>query len=189
VAGQASNVLREGERVCIRHPVEADRAAFVAMVRASRELHEPWVFAPSTPERFDAYRARLDGERHEGLLVCTRDTGDIVGVYNVMEIVRGVFLSAYIGVYGNAAYAGQGLMSEGLRLVLAHCFRTQRLHRVEANIQPGNEPSRRLFAGAGFRQEGFSPRYLMIAGAWRDHERWALTVEDWGREGDKDVSP
>jgi ribosomal-protein-alanine N-acetyltransferase len=28
-------------------------------------------------------------------------------------------------------------------------------------------------------REGYSRRYLKIDGRWRDHERWALLVEDW----------
>jgi len=33
--------------------------------------------------------------------------------------------------------------------------------------------------GAGFVNEGFSERYLKIGGRWRDHERWAIRVEQW----------
>jgi ribosomal-protein-alanine N-acetyltransferase len=54
-----------------------------------------------------------------------------------------------------------------------------RLHRVEANIQPRNRASIALVKSLGFRQEGYSPRYLKIGGRWRDHERWALLVDDW----------
>ena len=58
-------------------------------------------------------------------------------------------------------------------------FRTLKLHRVEANIEPGNEASIALVRHAGFTREGFSRRYLKHGGRWRDHERWALLREDW----------
>ena len=95
------------------------------------------------------------------------------------EIVRGIFCSGYLGYYAFAPHHGHGYMKQGLRAILSEAFGRQRLHRLEANIQPENEASRRLVKGAGFRLEGFSPRYLKIAGRWRDHERWAITAEEW----------
>ena len=74
---------------------------------------------------------------------------------------------------------GRGLMSEAVSLAVSYAFRELGLHRLEANIQPGNTPSRALAGRLGFRQEGFSPRYLKIGGEWRDHERWAILSEDW----------
>jgi len=76
-------------------------------------------------------------------------------------------------------------MREALTLALALVFGRLRLHRVEANIQPHNRPSIRLVKRLGFRREGYSPRYLNIGGRWRDHERWALLVEEW-RQGAKE---
>jgi ribosomal-protein-alanine N-acetyltransferase len=72
-------------------------------------------------------------------------------------------------------------MSEALQLVLARAFDEMELHRLEANIQPGNHRSIRLVQRAGFVREGFSERYLQIGGQWRDHERWALRAEQWRR--------
>ena len=59
-------------------------------------------------------------------------------------------------------------MKEGIQIVLRVAFLTLRLHRVEANIQPDNRASIALAQSAGFRREGFSPRYLKIAGRWRE---------------------
>jgi [ribosomal protein S5]-alanine N-acetyltransferase len=68
-------------------------------------------------------------------------------------------------------------MSEALALVLEYAFTELRLHRLEANIQPGNGASLRLIQRTGFRREGLAPAMLFIDGAWRDHERWAITRE------------
>ena len=116
---------------------------------------------------------------HAGLLVCRVDDDAMAGVFNFSEIVRGTFQSAYLGYYAFAPHAGDGYMSDGLRLALDSAFRTLKLHRVEANIQPGNVRSIALVRKAGFTREGFSRRYIKIAGRWRDHVRFALTIEDW----------
>jgi ribosomal-protein-alanine N-acetyltransferase len=125
----------------------------------------------------------MTGPNRHRLLVCRKSDGAIVGVVNVSEIVRAAFQSAYLGYYAFRPHAGQGYMTEGLALLLRHAFRSLGLHRLEANIQPGNDPSRKLVRRLGFRKEGFSPRYLKIGGRWRDHERWAIVRETWVREG------
>jgi len=169
----------EGTTVCLRHPEGGDAEEFLALVAASRRLHRPWVYPPADVRDFHAYVARASAPRFLGCLVCLRQTGAIVGVANLSEIVRGVFQSAYLGFYGHAAHAGRGHMKEGLQLLLHHAFRTMKLHRIEANVQLENGRSLALVRALGFQREGFSPRYLKIGGRWRDHERWALLAEEY----------
>ena len=163
----------------LREPRASDRDEFLSLVRESRDLHRPWVYAPETSRDFSAYLQRCASSTERCFLVCRQTDGTLAGVYNISQISRGFFESAYLGYYAFAPAAGQGLMAEGLELVLRHSFRKLKLHRLEANIQPDNERSKRLVERAGFRYEGYSPRYLKIGGRWRDHERWAITREDW----------
>lgn len=170
------------DTVRIGAPTAADEAAFLAAVAASRALHHPWVAPPADAATFRAWLDRVGGERHASWLLRTADD-ELVGVINANEIVRGAFHSTYLGYYGFAGAAGKGLMRAGFALVLDEVFGTLGLHRVEANIQPANERSIGLVRSLGFRREGFSPAYLFIDGAWRDHERWALLVDEWrGRD-------
>jgi len=166
-------------RVRLEPPRPAHHDELVALARDWRRYHRPWVYLTTAEETWTRYFQRLQDGHLAGYLVRARDTGALVGVVNLSEIVRGPLQSAYMGFYGSAAHAGRGLMREGVALVLAEAFRRLKLHRVEANVQPANRRSLRLVRAVGFRREGFSPRYLKIGGRWRDHERWALTVEDW----------
>ncbi len=172
-----------GNRVYLRPPRAGDTAAFLAATRASRSLHGPWTRPPDTRARFAAfvkrYAPRGEADTHAGFLVLRRDDEAILGVFNFSEIVRGAFRSTYLGYFGFAPHAGQGYMTEGMALALDIAFRKLKLHRVEVNIQPTNQRSLALAQRVGFTREGFSRRYVKIAGRWRDHVRHAMLAEDW----------
>ena len=168
-----------GARVRLRVLAREDRQEFLRLARESHRLHRPWTYPPERADQFDELYGRSRREDFVCLLACRADTGEITGVFTVSQIVRGAFQSAYLGYYAHEAHARQGFMREAIEQVLDHSFSALGLHRVEANIQPGNAPSIALARGAGFRLEGFSPRYLLIGGQWRDHERYAITADEW----------
>ena len=152
----------------------ADQAEFLAAVARSRELHRPWVTPPATATAFRAMFKRSQDPANLMCLVRRCDTGALVGYINTGNIIRGAFQSAFLGYYAFAGHERQGLMRAGLRLAIRTAFTELKLHRLEANIQPDNAASIALARSCGFAREGFSPRYLKIAGRWRDHERWAI---------------
>jgi len=177
--------LEKGTRVLLRRPRKGDEAEFLDLVRESAAFLRPWEPRPppgravDSPERF----FEILRQNRKGLgpktLVCRIEERRIVGMMNFNNLVRGVFQSTALGYWIGAPHARQGLMSEALQLALRHAFRTLEMHRVEANLMEHNLASRALVKRAGFRLEGYSPRFLKIAGRWQDHERWALLREEW----------
>lgn len=155
----------------------ADEEEFLALARASTGLHHPWLYLPTTPDEFAGYLARFDGETACGFVVCLRETGGIVGMVNIGHIVRGSYQRGVLGFGAFTGGTGRGYLSEGLALALAYGFGPLGLHRLEADIQPANGPALALVGRLGFRREGCSPGFIRIEGAWRDHERWAITAD------------
>jgi [ribosomal protein S5]-alanine N-acetyltransferase len=161
-------------RVAVQRLRRADADELIAAHCENREYHAPWV-APFTDQAgFDQWFARTIAGANVSLLARERSTDDLVGVINLNEIVMGNFRNAYFGYWGFARTGGRGLMTEALREAVRFSFDEIGLHRIEANIQPNNLRSIALAQRAGFTKEGYSPRYLLIDGDWRDHERWAL---------------
>jgi ribosomal-protein-alanine N-acetyltransferase len=167
-------------RVSIRPPNADDRAAFIAGVRLSRSLHRRWINPKAaTRKTFDSYLKRFASGENYGFVVIHRETGDLVGVINLNNVVRGNFQCAALGYYAFEPHAGKGLMHEGMLLVLEQAFRKLKLHRLEANIQSENKASLALAKKCGFVREGFSRRFVKVGGQWKDHERWAVLAEDF----------
>lgn len=152
----------------------ADQAEFLAATLRSRKLHRPWVSPPVGPTGFRALAEGSRGPVNLGYVVRHARTDELVGFINISNIVRGFFQSAYLGYYAFAGHECQGLMRAALGLAVRMAFTELKLHRLEANIQPGNAASIALVRSCGFSKEGYSPRYLKIRGRWRDHERWAI---------------
>lgn len=165
------------DRICLARPRFEDGPAFIEAMQKSRGLHHPWLVAPCDMAAWRRYLKRLERDNEEGYLVRRIDDRAICGVVNLNVITYEALCSAYLSYYAAQEYAGRGYMKEGLQQVIHRAFGELGLHRLEANIQPGNERSIRLVESLGFECEGYSPRYLMINGQWRDHERWALLAD------------
>lgn len=166
-----------GFRTRIQHPEAADEEAFLIAMRDSIGLHHPWVSAPKDHAGWQRYMNRLQQANETGFLVKTLQDGAICGVINLNVITYEALCSAYVSYFGVAGQAEKGYMKEGMLQVIRYAFDELGLHRLEANIQPGNLASVGLARSTGFKYEGFSPRFLKINGVWCDHERWAVLAD------------
>ena len=171
--------LQVGPRIFLREPRRDDGEVLVRLIRTNHGFLRPWVEAPENLTAYSDWLTHGRKDSQQRLLLCDNEDGSILGYFGLSDIVRGAFQSAYLGYWSFTHCTGRGYMTEGLWLVLRQAFSIVRLHRLEANIQPDNARSLALVQRCGFRKEGFSPRYLKIAGRWRDHERWAITAEEW----------
>lgn len=171
-----------GNRLMLRHPDRSDVVELLRLNRASTRLHRGLVSPPKTEDEFNRYIEFSRKDDCRSFLICHMSDGSIVGSITLSQIFMRGFRSAYLGYYIGEQHANRGYMTEALELILRYAFDNLKLHRVEANIQPGNLASIALVKRAGFTEEGYSRRYLKISGRWRDHERWALLAEDWRKK-------
>jgi [ribosomal protein S5]-alanine N-acetyltransferase len=176
---KTENATIVGERVFLRPPLRRDSDELIALNRASVRFHRGLVSPPTQPEQFASFLKRSRGADGARFLICRVEDAAIVGSINLSQVFRDGFQNAYLGYYIGAKYAREGYLTEAIDLMLQYAFERLKLHRLEANIQPGNVASLKLVKRAGFTREGFSRRYLKICGRWRDHERWAIIAEDW----------
>ena len=183
MVARARRTPPSGFRIALARPTVRHEPALLAAVRASRSLHAGFVVPPTTPAAYRDYLARFAsrraGVRSLGFFAVRLEDRAVAGVFNLSEIVRGAFESAYLGYYALAPLAAAGYMAEAMVLVLDTAFDELGLHRVEANVQPVNARSLALVERAGFSREGYSRRYVKVGGRWRDHMRFAMLAEDW----------
>jgi len=123
-----------------------------------------------------------NGVRLLGLL----DDGKLAGTFSLNNIVRGVFQNADAGWAVMVDCVGKGLATEGMCVLLGFALRAEPLglglHRVQANVIPGNAASLRVARKCGFREERLAKSMLQIDGRWQDHVMFARLAEEFAAD-------
>ena len=166
-----------GAGVMLRVPQSGDYAEWAALREASRAFLTPWEPTwPADDLTRGAFRRRLkryaDDQRSDlayAFLIFRSDDNALVGGLTLANIRRGVAQAGSIGYWIGAPFARKGYMTAAVRALIPFCFRTLRLHRLEAACIPGNTASIRLLEKTGFTREGYARSYLCINGVWQDH--------------------
>jgi [ribosomal protein S5]-alanine N-acetyltransferase len=192
-----------GRRVTLRSLVATDFPAWQEVRRRNDDWLTPWEPArnpnlPDVVESAEAFAMRCSARERErqlgtgfgfGIFVPDPPAGRwperFCGEINLSSVQRGPFQSAYVGYWIDRAQAGQGYMPEAVVLVARFAFDQVRLHRIQISIIPRNHRSRRVVEKLKLRDEGIAQRYLEINGAWEDHIRYAMTVEEWNDRRDE----
>lgn len=172
-----SSPIISTKRLNIYHPIIGDMKEFLDKVNTSAKEHFPWVSPPASEEEYSTYIKDSKLKNIQCFLVRQNTDNELIGVFNISNIIGGFFNSAFLGFYRFSGYEKKGYMKEALGAIINYSFYQLGLHRLEANIQPKNSKSENLVKGCGFVLEGFSENYLKINGQWRDHNRFAITKE------------
>ncbi len=169
----------------VRPLVRRDAGTWARLRADNLEWLSPWeaTLPPGegvTPESYPATIATLRRRAREGTAMPFAVTwaGDMVGQVTVNGIMRGSALWASIGYWVSRSHAGRGVTPTAVALVCDHLFTAAGLHRVEIAIRPENAASLRVVEKLGFAEVGLAPRYLHIAGDWRDHRIFQILKED-----------
>jgi ribosomal-protein-alanine N-acetyltransferase len=177
-----------GQRIAIRAFTYRDVAELTDLRIRNREFLEPW-----EPRRSAGFfteggqRAEIERDRHEwagdrtyAFAIVDLPDGTMRGRIALANVVRGAWENATLGYFVDQASGSRGYATEAVGLALKFAFGPCRLHRVQAAVMPHNARSIRVLEKNRMRHEGFAPRYLRLDGAWRDHELFAITAEEYG---------
>ncbi|MEO6179661.1 MAG: GNAT family N-acetyltransferase [Devosia sp.] len=178
-----------GTRVILRAPRGRDYGAWRALRSKSRDFLKPyeprWTEADLNRRAFGArlWRGRDEARRgsdYTFLIFERAGKGEtLVGGITISNVRRRAAQFGTLGYWMGQEFAGRGLMSEAVGVLLPFFFDNLGLHRLQAAFLPHNAASRRVLEKNGFREEGYAENYLQIDGRWADHVLFALTRERW----------
>lgn len=156
--------------------------ALVARNRAHLARWLPWAAGETMEDARDFVREglrRLDagdgfemGIWREGTLV------GVIGLHGIHPVNR----STSLGYWLAEDAQGHGIARAACRAVVAHCFDTLGLHRIEIRVAPDNPRSLAIPRALGFREEGRLREVEKMGDGWLDLVVFSMLETEWREE-------
>ena len=170
-----------GKRLRLRPPRHADVDALFALF-SDPAVMRYWSRPPMTDRaEAEALVARfVDGfAAREAItwIIVSPDDDAAIGTCTLFRF-EPRHRRAEIGYSLRSALWGQGLAHEAVTLMLDWAFPTLGLHRLEADVDPRNDGSRRLLLRLGFRSEGLLRERYFVGDEVSDTELFGLLASE-----------
>ena len=172
------------QAVTVRALVGEDAEPLADLYLANREHLAPFepthdeAFYTLAGQRHRVAAALADREQGRSLPFVIEVDGRPAGRVNVTNIALGGFRSGSLGYWVAADTVGRGVATSAVRQVIDDCFTNHGLHRLEAGTLVDNLASQKVLEHTGFSLIGLAPRYLLVAGQWRDHLLFQRVADD-----------
>jgi ribosomal-protein-alanine N-acetyltransferase len=171
-----------GRRVSLRQ-LTADDAPAIRAVFGDPEVTRYWV-GPTLADEGAARALVVEiAERartREGFQwgIARRDDDLVIGT---CSLYRPDFAHrrSEVGFALGRAHWGRGYAAEALDVVMTYAFERLDLHRLEADVDPRNEPSLRALERAGFRREGYQRERWQVDGELQDSVLLGVLRTEW----------
>lgn len=105
--------------------------------------------------------------------------GRLVGEAGINFVQRGPFQNGFLSGWVDEDIAGTGLITESCARLMQYGFEELGLHRLEGATGTDNVPGNRVCQKLGMRFEGVSVGYFETDGRYMDHNRYAITSDEW----------
>lgn len=170
--------IYQTKRLSIRVVLPEDAGMIQNFYYENRDFLEP--FEPKRPENFyttqfhhsnlmSEYNGFLKMNYFRYWLFLQEELSTPIGSVCFSNVLHGAFQSCMVGYKLGKNFCHYGYMQEALSFLIPVVMSNLHLHRMEAYVQPSNQPSICLLNKLGFVEEGYIQKYAKIQDIWTDH--------------------
>ncbi len=138
---------------------------------------EPWTQLQQARDYLDRMRAERETHEFYQWAIAANADDALIGTMSLFQLDR-THRRGMIGYALLPSMQGRGHAAEAMRLMIEFAWNVLDLRRLEADTDPDNHPSRRLFERFGFVNEGTMRDRWFVHGQWHDTAWYGLVREE-----------